>query len=313
MLGIEAVLPSGEVLDLMSELHKNNSGYDLRHLMIGAEGTLGIITAAVLKLAPRPRAYATAMLALPDLDTALEILNAVQQDTGGAVEACEYMPGDYCDAYAAMRPGAGLPFDRRHEVTVMIEIGSTAPRDCDPGPDGAIPLVARLEAVLGTYLEDGRLLDAVVARTEAQRRAMWERREAAAEVAGTRPYRVTNDVAVAVDRMGEFIDRANVAVDRADPGSGRNIVAHLGDGNIHYTVWPTANDAALHDRIVEAVEEIVLDMRGSFSAEHGIGSFKLNSMARRKSPVALDAMRAIKAALDPKGIMNPGKLLPPPA
>ena len=313
MLGIEAVLPSGEVLDLMSELHKNNSGYDLRHLMIGAEGTLGIITAAVLKLAPRPRAYATAMLALPDLDTALEILNAVQQDTGGAVEACEYMPGDYCDAYAAMRTGAGLPFDRRHEVTVMLEIGSTAPRDCDPGPDGAIPLVARLETVLGTYLEDGRLLDAVVARTEAQRRAMWERREAAAEVAGTRPYRVTNDVAVAVDRMGEFIDRANAAVDRTDPGSGRNIVAHLGDGNIHYTVWPTANDAALHDRIVEAVEEIVLDMRGSFSAEHGIGSFKLNSMARRKSPVALDAMRAIKAALDPKGIMNPGKLLPPPA
>ncbi|MGH1423913.1 MAG: FAD-binding oxidoreductase [Pseudooceanicola sp.] len=309
-LGIEAVLPDGEVLDLMSGLHKNNSGYDLRHLMIGAEGTLGIITAAVFKLVPKPRAYATAMLALPDLPTALKLLNAVQQDTGGAVEACEYMPGDYVQNYAEIRPEAGLPFERAYDVTVMLEVGATAPRDCDPGPDGEVPLTARFEAILAKYMEDGLLLDAVIARNEAQRAAMWARREAAAEVAATRAPRITNDIAVDLDRMDEFLTRADAVLKQVDPGADRSIVAHLGDGNIHYTIWPSSSDADEQDKIIEAVEDIVVDMRGSFSAEHGIGTFKLRSMARRKSPVALKTMRAIKAAIDPKGIMNPGKLLP---
>ncbi|MGR3321736.1 MAG: FAD-binding oxidoreductase [Pseudooceanicola sp.] len=310
VLGIEAVLPSGEVLDLMSELHKNNSGYDLRHLLIGSEGTLGIITAAVLKLVPKPRAYATAMLAVPDLDAALRLLNRVQAETGGAVEACEFMPGDYVDTYAALHPEHGLPFETRHDVNVMLELGATAPHDAEPGPDGAIPIVTRLEEILGACLEEGLLLDAVVARSEAQRTVMWARREAAAEIAGTRAPRVTNDVAVAVDRIGEFLARADETLARVDPGAGRSIVAHLGDGNIHYTVWPGTEDPESHDQMVEAIEDIVTDMRGSFSAEHGIGTYKLNSMARRKSPVALEVMRAIKTALDPKGIMNPGKLLP---
>lgn len=310
VLGIEAVLPSGEVLDLMTGLHKNNSGYDLRHLLIGAEGTLGIITAAVLKLVPKPCAHATAMLAPRDLPAALTILNAVQEDSGGAVEACEFMPGDYVEAYARLHPEHGMPFDAPHPVNVLMELGSTVPRDSTPGPDGAVPLVARFEAILERFLEEGLLVDAVVARSEAQRRVMWARREAAAEVAGTRSPRVTNDVAVEVDRMDEFISRADAVLARVDPGAGRSIVAHLGDGNIHYTVWPGTLDEAEQDRMVEAIEDIVVDMRGSFSAEHGIGSFKLNSMARRKSPVALETMRAIKAALDPQGIMNPGKLLP---
>ncbi|OWU85665.1 FAD-dependent oxidoreductase [Oceanicola sp. 22II-s10i] len=310
VLGIEAVLPSGEVLDLMNGLHKNNSGYDLRHLMMGAEGTLGIITTAVVKLYPKPRAYATAMLALPDLPTALRLLNQVQEDTGGAVEACEFMPGDYCRNYADIHPEHGMPFDRGYDVTVMMELGATAPRDCTPGPDGEVPLVARFEEILADYMEQGLLLDAVVARSEAQRKVMWARREAAAEVAATRKPRVTNDIAVELDRVGEFLTRADAVLAQVDPGADRSIVAHLGDGNIHYTVWPGSTDPAAHDRMVEAIEEIVTDMRGSFSAEHGIGTFKLNSMARRKPPVALEAMRAIKAALDPNGIMNPGKLIP---
>jgi len=310
VLGIEAVLPSGEVLDLMTGLHKNNSGYDLRHLLIGAEGTLGIITAAVLKLVPKPRAYATAMLAPRDLPAALRILNAVQEDSGGAVEACEYMPGAYVEAYARLHPEHGMPFDAAHPVNVLMELGSTVPRDSTPGPDGAIPLVARFETILARFFEEGLLEDAVIARSEAQRRTMWARREAAAEVAAAGGPRVTNDVAVEVDRIDEFITRADAALARLDPGAGRTIVAHLGDGNIHYTFWPAGMDAAGQDRMVEALEDIVVDMRGSFSAEHGIGTFKLNSMARRKSPVALATMRAIKAALDPQGIMNPGKLLP---
>lgn len=309
-IGIEAVLPNGEVLDLMTGLHKNNSGYDLRHLLIGAEGTLGIITAAVLKLVPVPAAYATAMLALPDLETALRLLNDVQRETGGAVEACEYMPGDYVDDYRRLRPEVPAPFAEAHDVNVLLEVGSTVPADCTPGPDGAIPIVARLEDFLARYLEQGLLRDAVVAQNEAQRQVMWARREAAAEVAAMRPWRKTNDVAVDVDRVPEFLRRADALLARIAPGAGRSIVAHLGDGNIHYTVSTSANDPVAHDAIVEAIEDIVVDMRGSFSAEHGIGTYKLPSMRRRKSPVALDAMRAIKQALDPKGLMNPGKLLP---
>ncbi len=311
VLGIEAVLPNGEVLDLMTGLHKNNAGYDLRHLLIGAEGTLGIITAAVVKLMPRPRAYATAMLALPDLPTALRILNAVQVDSGGAVEACEYMPGAYVRHYAALRPEAGMPFDAPHDVNVLLELGATAPRDAEPGPDGEIPIVARLEAILADFLEQGLLHDAVIARNEAQRQAMWARREAAAEVAMTRKPLITNDVAVELDRIDEFLRRADAVVAEIDPEAEPLVVAHLGDGNIHYSVWPGSPDVAVHERIVEAVEDVVVDMRGSFSAEHGIGSFKLDSMARRRPGPVLDAMRAIKDALDPQGIMNPGKLLPP--
>jgi len=310
VLGIEAVMPDGSLLDLMSGLRKNNAGYDLRHLMIGAEGTLGIITAATLKLVPLPKAWATAMLALPDMETALQVLNEVQEATGGGVEACEYMPGDYVANYQAMRPAAAWPFEGRHDVNVLLELGATSAEEAAPGPDGAIPLVSRLESILGGLLEQGRLIDAVVARTEAQRRAMWDRREAAAEVAATRPLRRTNDIAVDLDRMPEFIRRADAVLQRTDPGAERSIVAHLGDGNIHYTVWPTSGDDARNDAVTEAIEEIVTEMRGSFSAEHGIGTYKLNSMRRRKDPVALRTMRAIKDALDPQGIMNPGKLLP---
>lgn len=309
-IGIEAVLPNGEVLDLMSGLHKNNSGYDLRHLLIGAEGTLGIITAAVLKLVPRPAAYATAMIAVPDLESALHLLNDVQRETGGAVEACEYMPGDYVENYSRMRPSEPMPFAENHAVNVLLELGATAPAMATPGADGAVPLVAQLEEILGRYLEEGRLLDAVIAQNESQRAAMWARREAAAEVAASRRPGVTNDIAVAVEDVPEFLRRADACLEQVDPGAGRSIVAHLGDGNIHYSVWPTTADPADHDRIVEAIEDIVLDMRGSFSAEHGIGIYKLNSMRRRKPAAALAAMRAIKSALDPKGIMNPGKLLP---
>uniref|UniRef100_UPI0030095B1D FAD-binding oxidoreductase n=1 Tax=Pseudooceanicola nanhaiensis TaxID=375761 RepID=UPI0030095B1D len=205
-----------------------------------------------------------------DLGAALKILNAVQEDSGGAVEACEYMPGDYVENYAQMHPEHGMPFDTPQPVNVLMELGSTVPRDSTPGPDGEVPLVARFEAILGRFFEEGLLLDAVVAQSEAQRRVMWARREAAAEVAGTRSPRVTNDVAVEVDRMDEFITRADAVLARVDPGAGRSIVAHLGDGNIHYTVWPGSDDPLEHDRMVEAIEDIVVDMRGSFSAEHGI-------------------------------------------
>ena len=309
-LGLEAVLPTGEVVDLMRALRKDNSGYDLRHLMIGAEGTLGVITAAVVRLFPAPRARATAMVALPGLDAALALLNRLQDETGGAVEAFEYMPRRYLQEYLARTPGARAPFDAMHAVNVLVEVAATAPRDAAPGPDGAVPVAAHLEAVLAERLEAGDVADAVVARSEAERAEMWARREAAAEVCLAEGRVVNNDVAVPLDRVAAFLESAGARVADLDPDAVPLVVGHLGDGNLHYAVRLGRDDDARADAVMEAVEDVVLALGGSFSAEHGIGLTKRPSMARRKDPGALAAMRAIKAALDPAGIMNPGKLLP---
>lgn len=310
-LGVEVVLADGRVLNLMSELHKDNSGYDLRDLFIGAEGTLGVITAAVMKLVPAPRAHATAMLAMPSLDAALTLLNRLQAATGGLVEACEFMPRSYQELLAARRPDLGLAFDRIHDVTILVELGATAPRDTAPVEDGTIPLVTLLETTLSDMLQEGLLADAVLATSQAQRAALWARREAAAEI--TTPLSgamVDTDVCLPLDRVAAFLDRALARVAAIDPGSASNTVAHLGDGNLHFTVFPSRDDPALQDALFMAIEDIVRDLGGSFSAEHGIGLSKLAAMRRHKDPVALDVMRAVKRALDPLDILNPGKVLP---
>ena len=186
-LGLEVVLPDGRVMDLMSELHKDNTGYDLKHLMIGAEGTLGIITAAVLKLSPKPLAYATAMVSTPALPDALGLLNTLQEATGGAVEAFEYMPRSYIERHLAHKPQARAPFDTAYDVNILVEVGATAPRDAEVQSDGSVPITDYLEQVLGDMLEAGTVLDAVVAKSEQQRQEMWQRREEAAEITLTTP------------------------------------------------------------------------------------------------------------------------------
>ncbi len=309
-LGLEVVLADGRVMDLMSELHKDNSGLNLRQLMIGAEGQLGIITAAVLKLKPMPRAYATALFAVPGLRQALTLLNRMQEETGGAVEAFEYMPRNYVDGYLSEIPGARPPFATPFDHVILIEIGATAPRDAHPLPDGTVPVVAALELTLAAMMEEGAVLDAVVARTEAQRRGLWAMREAAADIHRYWLPQVESDVCLPLDRVADFIDLTLPRIRAYDPGATELTVAHLGDGNIHHVVMPTRDDPALSDRIRETVEDVVQGLGGSFSAEHGIGKEKLATMRRRKDPVALDVMRAIKAALDPKGILNPGKVIP---
>jgi len=310
VLGIEVVLPTGEVLNLMSELRKDNSGFDLRDLFIGAEGTLGIITAAVLKLQPMPVAYATAMVAVPSLGDALTLLNRLQSATGGAVEAFEYLPGRYIDIHLQVHPEARAPFDVRHDINIMLEIGATATRDATLNPDGSLPIVELLEGTLADMIEAGSVSDAVVARTEAQRREMWKRREDAGELSVSRQPVLSMDVALPLDRVESFLTRYEAAYHAIDPEGGGMIVAHLGDGNVHVTMWPTPVGVAQSDTIVQAIEDVIADLGGSFSAEHGIGLSKRKTMARRKDGVALDVMRRIKAALDPAGIMNPGKVLP---
>ncbi|TNC63896.1 FAD-binding oxidoreductase [Rubellimicrobium roseum] len=310
-LGLEVVLADGRVLDLMSELHKDNSGYALRHLFIGAEGSLGIITAAVLKLVPRPRATATAMVAVPSIPAALDLLARLREATGGAVEAFEYMPRSYIEAHLAHFPGAREPFEAPHTHNVMVEVGATAPRDAEPGPDGTVPVVALVEQVLADHMETGQVLDAVVARSESQRREMWARREAAAEITFLKPYFVDTDIAVPLDRLEDFLLTIRRRLAEVDPEATDFLVSHLGDGNIHYTAYPTRGDKAHLAQIRALVDDTAVSLGGSFSAEHGIGQSKLSAMRAHKDPVALEVMRSLKAALDPRGLLNPGKTVPP--
>ena len=309
-LGLEVVLPDGRILNLMSELHKDNSGYDLKNLFIGAEGTLGVITAAVMKLVPRPRAYATATLALRSLPDALDLLNRLQEASGGAVEAFEYMPDSYMRRLAEARPDIRQPFAPVQAVNILVELGATSPRDATPDADGNTPILSLLETVLAQMMATGMILDGEIAQTEAQRRAMWERRELAAEITFARSPAIDTDVALPLDKVADFLNKIHARLPALDAGAETLSVAHLGDGNVHFTVFPSQNSPDLQDAVVSAIEDVVQELNGSFSAEHGVGLSKRASMARRKDPVALEVMRSLKAALDPENRMNPGKILP---
>jgi FAD/FMN-containing dehydrogenase len=244
------------------------------------------------------------------LDAALDLLNRLQTATGGAVEAFEYMPRAYMEGFRATFPDRRTPFDCDYDIAVMVEVGATAPRDTVPLEDGTVPLVSFLEDTLATMFEEGLVIDAEVAQSDGQRAEMWARREAAAEVSLHQGPVVNNDVALPLDKIATFLDMAGARVRAIDPDADISGVGHLGDGNLHYTVRPTDMSAQMKHDIMEAVEDVVLELQGSFSAEHGIGISKKPQMARRKDPVAVATMRAIKAALDPKDLMNPGKVLP---
>lgn len=298
-LGLEVVLANGEILDLMSELHKDNSGYDLRDLFIGAEGTLGIITAAVLKLSPKPDHYATAQIAVPDLATALQVLHRLQSASGGAVEAFEYMPRPYMERLARFRPDLRAPFDQVYETSVMVELGGI-------GGD----MTSVLETELGDLLDSGQVLDAVIAQNDAQRAAIWESREAAAEITFNQLPMVNADVCLPLDRIQEFFDVVRPRIEALEPGLEDLTVAHLGDGNLHFTVYPTHDDPAHVQSIQDAIDAVTVALGGSVSAEHGVGQSKLSTLRAHKDPVALRVMAAVKSALDPDDILNPGKVNP---
>ena len=309
-LGLEVVLADGRILNLMTALHKDNSGYDLKDIFIGAEGTLGVITAAVMKLVPKPRAYATAMLSVRSLPDALTLLNTLQGATGGAVEAFEFMPKTYMQRMAQSRPDIRQPFTPMPDVTILLEIGATAPRDATPAPDGSLPVITQLEASLADMLAEGTILNAQIAQNESQRRAMWHIRELAAEITYARKPAIDTDVSLPLDQIDSFLQNIHARLPALDAGADTLTVGHLGDGNLHFTVFPTRDDPVLIDAVITAVEDEVQALNGSFSAEHGVGLSKRASMARRKDPVALDVMRSLKMALDPENRMNPGKILP---
>jgi D-lactate dehydrogenase (cytochrome) len=302
------VLADGRVLDGLSSLRKDNTGYDLRDLFIGAEGTLGLITAASLKLFPRPRTIETAFVALRDPAAAVELLGRLRTATGDSVSSFEYLPRLAIELTVRHIPGVSNPLGRLHEHCVLCEVSS--PRE-DPALRGV--LEAELERALG----DGLVLDAALAESLQQRDALWRLRESVPEAQRAEGASIKHDVSVPVAALPEFMREATAAVLAIVPDGRMVTYGHVGDGNLHFNVSEPAGgergaflarEAEIHER----VHEVVRKYRGSISAEHGIGRLKRAALALHEGPVAIDVMRALKRALDPKGIMNPGKVLPEP-
>jgi FAD/FMN-containing dehydrogenase len=304
-LGLEVVTAAGEVWDGLTGLRKDNTGYDLRHLFIGSEGTLGIITAATLKLCPQPAAIGTALAAVPSLEAAVELLQLAQSRLGSALTGFEVM-GRH--ALALVRKhfaqiAQALP---PSDWTVLIEQSDSE------GPEHAQAL---FEAVLETALARALISDAAVAASIEQSRAMWHAREAIPLAQAAEGANIKHDIALPVSAIPRFVASTDAALQQAFPGVQSVNFGHLGDGNLHYNVQaPAGTDAAAFLREFEAaVNTLVYDAvgahAGSISAEHGVGALKREELARRKSPVALGLMRSIKQALDPLGLMNPGRLL----
>jgi FAD/FMN-containing dehydrogenase len=300
-LGLEVVLADGTVLDLLRTLRKDNTGYDLKQLFIGAEGTLGVITAAALKLFPKPEMQCTAFLAAPDVASALKILSRLQGATGGSVGAFELTPRYGMELVTKHIPGASDPFAAPSPWYVLCEVSGT-------------PMLKDVfEETLGAALEDGLASDAVIAASEAQRMALWKLRESLSEAEKLEGPSFKHDVAVPVSAQAEFIDKAVAAVARAEPGIKPMVFGHLGDGNLHFNFMIPRARADLLDRwdeIAAVVYQVVREFRGTISAEHGIGVMKRAELARSKSPEEIALMRLLKRTLDPKNILNPGKLLP---
>ncbi len=306
VLGLEAVLPDGALWNGLRRLRKDNTGYALRQLLVGAEGTLGIITAAVLKLAPRPREVAVALCAAASVEAALALFGRFQAHDPGAVMAFEYMSGTGMGFVLRHIPGAVLPLAAPADHYVLVELAS--PR-ADAG------LRAGMELVLEAALEAGEITDAALAESEAQRAAIWKLREEHSEAQKREGASVKNDVSVPVSAVPAFIAEATAACAALIPGVRAAPFGHMGDGNIHFNLEQPegAEGAAFLARdheIMDAVNAVVRRFDGSFSAEHGVGRLKPYMMPGWRGGAELAAMRAIKRALDPKGLMNPGKVLP---
>lgn len=303
VLGLEAVLPDGTLLDQLSTLRKDNTGYDVKQLLIGAEGTLGLVTAAALKLVPAARSEATAVVALHGLDAALPLLARLREASGDRVESFELMPREALDLVAAQLPHLRQPFAAPPPAAVLVALASSASGD---------PLADMLESELARAVRADQVLDAAVARSQAQADAFWAIREGIPEAERREGPAVKNDIAVPLTAMPRFIREVSVEVEARWPGSRPLAFGHLGDGNVHFNVRAPLGDAGWTAREGEAVRRFVHDRvrayGGSISAEHGIGTLKRDELARLADPGKYAAMLAIKRALDPHGIMNPGKL-----
>ena len=304
VLGLEVVLADGRILNNLRKLKKDNTGYDLRHLFIGAEGTLGIITAAVLKLFPRPRAVETAFIGVPSPHAALALLNLAEERAGGMVTGFELIPRIALEFAVKHAPMCRDPLAGSHAWYVLLELSSQA-------RDG---LRLQIEEILAAGAEHALVEDATIAASLEQTNAFWLLRH---HIADTQKYEggsIKHDVSVPVNAVPDFIAEATAAVEAMIPGCRPVPFGHLGDGNIHYNVTqPSGADRATFlarwDEVNDAVFAIVAKLGGSISAEHGIGVMKRELLPGVKDPVAFELMRSFKRLLDPNGILNPGKVL----
>jgi D-lactate dehydrogenase (cytochrome) len=302
-LGLEVVLADGRVLNLLSKLKKDNTGYDLRNLFIGAEGTLGIITAATVKMFPKPRAIETAYVGLKSPAEALKLLSLSQNEAAGTLTSFELLSDVAVDF--SIRHGIDVrdPLASKHRWYVLMELSSS--RD---------DARATLEAILEKGMEDGIVDDAVIAANLSQRQAFWKLRDEMSAAQKPEGGSIKHDISVPVAAVPDFIAEADAAVVKLIPGSRPVPFGHLGDGNIHYNVSQpvggnTADFMNQWHEVNKVVFNIVLKMGGSISAEHGIGVLKRDELPDVKDKTAIELMRAFKAMLDPNGIMNPGKVL----
>ncbi|WP_285709210.1 FAD-binding oxidoreductase [Erythrobacter oryzae] len=310
VLGLEAVLATGEVLDLMTPLKKDNRGFDLKQLLIGSEGTLGIVTAATLRLLPAATGRATAWVGLGGIVEARTLLRQMERALGDALEGFEVVPAHCLDSVLAHEPAARAPLAERHAWNALIECVS-------PSQDSAV-LREALEAALAAAFEEELIADAVIAANDTQAEAFWGLREGISAAERALGPAMQHDISVPVEAMPEFILAAVPQVEAAFPGTRAVAFGHLGDGNVHFHVlapagavrgvWEEADGKAVSAR----VHDLVTQWGGSISAEHGIGQMKVDELARLHDPVALAVMARVKAALDPAGLLNPGKLVRPP-
>lgn len=299
-LGVEAVLADGRVMRGLKRLRKDNTGYDLRNLLIGSEGTLGVITAATLRLFPRPPERAAALFVVESPEAALKLLARSQAIAGQAVSAFELIAGQGPRFLAQTMPQVRLPWTDAPDWCVLVELGAR-------GAGGM------LEDIFAEAFEAGLVSDGILAASEAQRGELWAIRESLPEANRRIGSLSSNDISLPLSAIGEFVARAEEAMGKL--GEFRvNCFGHLGDGNLHYNVFPAAGKRredyadSLGDALKEALNQIVADLGGSFSAEHGLGRAKVDDLERWGDPVRLEMMRSIKQVLDPKGILNPGAI-----
>jgi FAD/FMN-containing dehydrogenase len=305
VLGLEVVLADGRVLSTLSPLRKDNTGYDVKSLFLGAEGTLGIITAATLKLFPEVRASSTAFAAIPDVQTAVSLLSDLREASGDRVSSFELIPRIAVELTTRHIPGVSDPLDQPYPWYVLCELTSSRAGD---------PLDGVIEEVLGDALSRGELLSAAVAQSVRERDALWKLRETIPEAQKIDGASLKHDISLPVASLPEFFEKAAAWVEANVPEARLVAYGHVGDGNLHFNLnqAPGADRSAFMAREAptrRAIHDLVREFGGSFSAEHGIGRLKVTELERYASAVELELMRAIKHAFDPNGILNPGKVL----
>ncbi len=305
VLGIEAVLPDGRVLDQLRSLRKDNTGYDVKQWFLGAEGTLGVITAACLKLFPLPFGHATAIAGVQDLDAAVALLSRLRARLGDSVVAFEVMPRAAIELVLRHVPGCSEPLGSPHPWYVLAEVALRSAQD---------NAAEEFTQALGSAMQAGEVGDAVLASTESQRLALWRIRESVPAAQTREGASIKHDVSLPIAAIPEFVRSAGDAVIARVPGARLVAYGHLGDGNLHFNfsqpagTAPAAFDARTAE-VTRLVHDLVAARGGSFSAEHGVGQSKVEDLRRYEDPVALDLMRRLKSVLDPLGIMNPGKVV----